>query len=68
MFGSREKREAKAQSFEAQARSHYSKAHQALRQRDEAQYHAELNNSADCSEAARLTRLTGKPKARGWVF
>jgi hypothetical protein len=68
MFGSKDKREAKAQTFEAQARGHYSKAQEALRQRDEAQYYAELFKSGDCSEAARLTRITGKPSARGWVF
>jgi hypothetical protein len=68
MFGSREKREAKAQSYESQAKKHYSRAQKEISHGNEGQALQELSMSASFSEAARLTRLTGKPKARGWVF
>jgi len=61
MFGSREKREARAQTYESKAREHYARAQKEANKGNEAEAFKALSASASLAEAARLTRLTGKP-------
>ncbi len=66
MFGSKAKREQRARAFEKQARAAYRTAQTASRRGDERGFRRAMSASANASEAARLTRLTGKPRARCW--